>query len=731
MPTRWTRALWSAAALILLLSGCGPDSSPTGDKAADKAAGSGAGDCIPEAIDGTEGNGTSVRTALPEGCDPATPTTAAAWPKGKGTLVAFGDSFSAGEGAPEVLSEDAGPYIDGRRIWTMKKHYLDGTDTKTNRCHRSARAYPFVLAQELGMNLDFRACSGATTADYWGSQKNRYVPGDDKKLIDAQRLAPLPPDTALVTVGFGGNNVGFADIVAGCLTKQDRSCEAKAQDGIDHLRENVRIDPAENMEYNRPDWATYYGTDPRLTRSLEGTYSNIRAITPTGVPVIAVTYPRMFPAEPDSNTDCGFGAGGAILEPAEQRKINELVDLLNQEIIQAATAARIDAVDMTTRYATHGLCEDAGPDGNGANDTEAGNHERWVNRFHLGAMVPDFTWHYKELIAKLLPETQESAHPNGAGQLDYYRAVRACYDPAHTCAHHVEDGVPLTGVDWRALAFPLAGCIPREEWIAEGDGPAEDWDTTQPEVSTADVTGDGRPETITKTNCPHSTSSWPEVFTVWDTRSTTPHPLLTVGATDLYFRGAEAQPGDGKVTFVGPTIGEDDGLCCPGHWTRLEYTYKDGVFTETENLTMVNEADTQTGVYPPVDVVHEGLPDGLSYGILRAARANEVVVDVVEVFKGESAAQECAKDGEPVGDDVWCNGIYIRNGSLKLRAVRVPDGAHVQWWADYGLQATTQVTAAELGKLEAAGKTGMDGPYFAIESSGGDITSIEEEQLLP
>lgn len=59
--------------------------------------------------------------------------------------VALGDSYSSGTGT--------GSYLD------------DGTS-----CHRSTRAYPSLVAASGGLDLDLRACSGATTADVTATQ---------------------------------------------------------------------------------------------------------------------------------------------------------------------------------------------------------------------------------------------------------------------------------------------------------------------------------------------------------------------------------------------------------------------------------------------------------------------------------------------------------------------------------------------------------------------------------
>lgn len=90
------------------------------------------------------------------------------------TLVALGDSYSAGNGAGAYLS--------------------DGTD-----CHRSSRAYPSLIAQNNGLNLRLEACSGAVTNDL------------------PSQYGALSADTDYVTITIGGNDVGFAKTIQECM----------------------------------------------------------------------------------------------------------------------------------------------------------------------------------------------------------------------------------------------------------------------------------------------------------------------------------------------------------------------------------------------------------------------------------------------------------------------------------------------------------------------------------
>lgn len=93
--------------------------------------------------------------------------------------VAMGSSYAAGPGVGEPA------------------------ETPGSRCGRSADNYAHQLARKRMLDLDDVSCGGATTADVLGPSHG--LPAQ----VDA-----LTPDTALVTVTIGGNDVGF---IAGLL----------------------------------------------------------------------------------------------------------------------------------------------------------------------------------------------------------------------------------------------------------------------------------------------------------------------------------------------------------------------------------------------------------------------------------------------------------------------------------------------------------------------------------
>jgi lysophospholipase L1-like esterase len=111
--------------------------------------------------------------------------TAAATAQAPPVYVALGDSYTAGPVIPVQQTNPAG-------------------------CLRSDHNYPHLLATARGLVLHDVSCSGATTADMTSAQN--VTPGP----ANPPQLDALTPDTKLVTIGIGGNDIGFVSILENC-----------------------------------------------------------------------------------------------------------------------------------------------------------------------------------------------------------------------------------------------------------------------------------------------------------------------------------------------------------------------------------------------------------------------------------------------------------------------------------------------------------------------------------
>lgn len=106
----------------------------------------------------------------------------------KGPYVALGDSYTSG---PKIPPQTSTP---------------DG-------CDRSGRNYPALVAKELGLKAtDFRdvSCSGATISDL-------TTPQSTGNGTNPAQLSALNTDTRLVTLGIGGNDIGFSSMITKCV----------------------------------------------------------------------------------------------------------------------------------------------------------------------------------------------------------------------------------------------------------------------------------------------------------------------------------------------------------------------------------------------------------------------------------------------------------------------------------------------------------------------------------
>jgi lysophospholipase L1-like esterase len=198
------------------------------------------------------------------------------------SYVALGDSYSSGVGTRS--------YID------------DGTE-----CQRSTLAYPSLIAAQRGYALDFRACSGATTADVANTQ-----------------LGALNGGTSFVTISVGGNDAGFADVLTECaLPAWASDCDG-AIDGAVSIIQN------------------------QLPGRLDGLYGSIGGLAPSAQ-VVVVGYPRIFMGE-DCNALTWFS-------PAEEQRLNDTADLLNGLLGSVASAHGFGFANPTGAFIGHAVCD--------------------------------------------------------------------------------------------------------------------------------------------------------------------------------------------------------------------------------------------------------------------------------------------------------------------------------------------------------------------------------------
>lgn len=103
------------------------------------------------------------------------------------SYVALGDSYTSGPLIPDQTGNPAG-------------------------CLRSTHDYPALVAAAPGAaSFSNVSCVGVTTADMTGPQQ--VALGTNPPQLNA-----LPASTTLVTLGIGGNDIGFANVVISCTS---------------------------------------------------------------------------------------------------------------------------------------------------------------------------------------------------------------------------------------------------------------------------------------------------------------------------------------------------------------------------------------------------------------------------------------------------------------------------------------------------------------------------------
>ncbi|OKI05391.1 hypothetical protein A6A06_08510 [Streptomyces sp. CB02923] len=277
--------------------------------------------------------GAPAATADPATADPATADPATADPVSvrKPHYVALGDSSAAGPLIPAQTSLS---------------------------CLRSNRNWPAVAAARLGAELTDVTCSGATTKALAGRQFGLVPP----------QLDALRPDTGLVTLAVGANDISLGTALPSCVRLHPqsaglgRTCESLyTAGGRDRLAERITR------------------TAPRITAAL----GQIHRRSPHAR-VYVVSYGTYFqpggcwPREP--------------VWPRDADYLQRTFDRLHTMLAERAAAGGADFVDLRTPSARHGVCVAQGErwmEGLLPGSAAAPYHPNGRGMAHAGATVAD------------------------------------------------------------------------------------------------------------------------------------------------------------------------------------------------------------------------------------------------------------------------------------------------------------------------------------------------------
>ncbi|WP_052390358.1 SGNH/GDSL hydrolase family protein [Streptomyces sp. NRRL B-24484] len=284
---------------------------------------------------------------------------------------------SPGQSAPQGSPSPAGPYVALGDSYTSGPKVPPQSGTPAG-CARSGVNYPALVAAGLGLTGDgFRdvSCSGARTGDLTAPQ--RTADGTNPPQLDA-----LAGTTRLVTVGIGGNDAGFMDVVTRCARESLRSTLAAggATGGAASACRAVYAAAGGGPDEVQQQVAA-------AGRKVGTALAEVHRRAPSAR-VYVVGYPALLPADPAACRETlgdGFAAADLTFLTEKQQQLNGMLR-------ERAAAAGAVFVDTAAASAGHDMC--------------AGEAERWIEpALPAGGAAP--------------------LHPNARGEQGMARAVLA------------------------------------------------------------------------------------------------------------------------------------------------------------------------------------------------------------------------------------------------------------------------------------------------------------------
>ena len=290
--------------------------------------------------------------------------------------LALGDSFTSGEGE------------------TDDSYYLNGTNDEYEKCHVSTRSYPYLVASLSAINPEFMrsvACSGAMTKDILGNDslyygqgnrlsksglspidiilaknfaRNYFIPGRALQNSFVQKYQP-----EIITVGIGGNDAGFMEILKTCVGPN--TCDA--------------VGTSQGKEQTAAEIKNLFG-------KLVDTYKKINLTSPNSK-IYAIGYPKIIDPVGTCNLSLGY-----LLNDTEKQFMNEGIIYLNEVIAAAAKAVGIKYIDIQDSYGDQALCGKIQPSAMNSivlgDDTNLVNDSRWFRFIGNEVFHPNSLGHY-------------------------------------------------------------------------------------------------------------------------------------------------------------------------------------------------------------------------------------------------------------------------------------------------------------------------------------------------
>lgn len=256
----------------------------------------------------------------------------------------------------------------------MGDSYASGLGTRApwaydNLCFQSQESYSALLAAaEKTASYTSVACAQAVVNNIDAAAQTFFGFFD---VQSGPQLDALKPETNLVTVSAGGNDLGFAQILMDCALHEffDNPSGACVQ----------AIEAAEAQ-----------ARTPEFHQQLVQAYSAIRSRVAPDARILVIGYPHLFSP-----------ANTRLVSDSSRARMNAAVDVADEAIRAAATEAGVTFVDVRPAFERHGAVRGGSPDA-------------WINDIDPLQLI-------------------NIMHPNAAGHAQgYLPAIEAALQPSAT-----------------------------------------------------------------------------------------------------------------------------------------------------------------------------------------------------------------------------------------------------------------------------------------------------------
>ncbi|MGH6897425.1 MAG: GDSL-type esterase/lipase family protein [Geminicoccaceae bacterium] len=271
--------------------------------------------------------------------------------------MVLGDSFSSGEGGRwrgngDLVRRRADPTLGGTdRAGHVDLKFVYEAQSVDNLCHRSTAA-PITYLRDLRYQDRFDrvfnlACSGARVKNLWPlSAGGATFRGEAPQITRLGELAGQH-DIELIVVGIGGNDMGFADAIAECITAwvTKHFTPVDSASCIGALERDIlpRIDDVR----------------PKITKTIDLIRKEMSRNKREDYQIVLMGYPNLIPdfggfkyeAGDRRLKKCPFNGSDA------QWIGDRLLPAINGMMAKAARQAGVSFVSLENAFDEHRLCE--------------------------------------------------------------------------------------------------------------------------------------------------------------------------------------------------------------------------------------------------------------------------------------------------------------------------------------------------------------------------------------